>query len=100
MASTVVWNQHLPHTAVCCPGEGVQDKYNTAAPLYSSFLADKLDMRKVYQQYVLYSHDFGLGMSALLLHFLCFGRPSKPCPAVLAIVGEYPFDEIFNNVSR
>ncbi len=47
-------DQHLPHTAVCCPGEGVQGKYNTAAPLYSSFLANKLNMRKVYQQYVLY----------------------------------------------
>lgn len=155
MASTVVWSQHLPHTAVCCPGEGVQDKCNKAAPLYSSFLANKLNMRKVYQQYVLYMaglavtvstatpftracnliryahcskhrrqseaeyaawmaqaqpHDlerakrivtqFRSGNVSAAFAFLCFGWPSKPCPAVLAIVGECPFDKTLNNVSR
>jgi len=35
------------------PGVGVQGQYNTAAPLYSSFLANKLNMRKAYQQYAL-----------------------------------------------
>ena len=63
MASTVVWNQHLPHTAVCCLGEGVQDKCNKAAPLYSSFLANKLNMRKVYQQYVLYMAGLAVTVS-------------------------------------
>ncbi len=62
-SSAVVWNQHLPHTAVCCRGEVVQDKYNTAAPLYSSFLANKLNMRKVYQQYVLYMAGVAMTVS-------------------------------------
>lgn len=48
---------------MCCPDVGVQDRYNTAAPLYSSFLANKLNMRNIYQQYLLYMAGLAVTVS-------------------------------------